>query len=430
MTPNFLAESFAANPLLIDPSRVALVNAALNAVATSELSAVLLQSTAKQEDDFWGTEGGNPYRPYTVVNGVLQIPVVGILLNKFPYQFGRFATGYAYVEKAISRGLLDPDVHGIALMIDSPGGEVAGCWECAEKIRAARDDKPVMAFADYAYSAAFALASSASEVVVSRSGGTGSVGVVTTHVDISGALASEGVKITFIFAGKHKVEGNAYEALSDSVKSRIQDRIDRLYSVFVSLVAESRGMDEKAVRDTEALTYDAQDSVSVGFADRVGALDEELVAFSEGLADQKDGSQMTTKVDDKAVSFTQEQMDAAVAAATLSARAEGVVAEQARRTSILGCDAAKTRPQAAAALIEGGLAATQAVALLGNLPVESATGVAAHAGGVKKTPFEAAMAASPNPNVGAQHGDTDTQMSVVDSVFASVGRGHPPAGRN
>jgi len=86
-----------------------------------------------------------------------------------------------------------------------------------------------------------------------------------------------GIKLTLIYAGKHKVDGNAYEKLPDSVKGRIQERIDRIYGVFTSTVARNRGIDDNAVRATEALTFDAQDSTAQGFADRIGALEEEMV---------------------------------------------------------------------------------------------------------------------------------------------------------
>jgi len=425
MKNSHFAEAFAADPLLIDPARVALVNASLNTLSDSDEMQTMMAPALASEDGYWDHpyEAGepHPYRPYSVSNGTLSIPVQGVLLNNFSFQYGRYATGYSYVEKALTRGLADPGVDRIALVINSPGGEVAGCFECSDKIFEARGVKPIGAFAaDHAYSAAYALASSASTLSVTRSGGTGSVGVVTTHVDFSEALANDGIKVTFIFAGKHKVEGNAYEALSDSAKARIQDRIDRIYSVFTGMVARNRGMDEKAVRATEALTFDAQDSVAKGFADRIGALAEEMVAFSEDVTDQEDESLMTT--------FTQEQMDAAVQAATAQAMTDGAAAEHARRTAIMGCDAAQTRPLAAAAFVDGGLASEQAIALLGKLPEEKATVAPAPApvavAAAGSTPFDKHMEATGNPEVGATapgaDKDADDDMKATASIVGSV----------
>src|SRR5574343_323197 len=83
-----------------------------------------------------------------------------------------------------------------------------------------------------------------------------------------------GVKITFIYAGDHKVDGNPYEPLPEDVKNRMQARIDGLYDIFVSTVARNLGIAEEAVRATEALTYSAEEAVSIGFAHEILACDE------------------------------------------------------------------------------------------------------------------------------------------------------------
>jgi len=71
--------------------------------------------------------------------------------------------------------LADPRVRGIVLDIDSPGGEAAGLFDLADRIAAARAIKPIWAVAnDAAFSAAYALAASASCVTLTRTAGVGS----------------------------------------------------------------------------------------------------------------------------------------------------------------------------------------------------------------------------------------------------------------
>lgn len=433
-----LAEAFSGEPLLIEPGKVDVVGSTIQYLATDEEAAKLLNEgmTAGPQmgmDEFWGHDD-HPYRPYTVHNGVLQIPIQGTLLNRFSYQFGRWATGYRYIEAALARGLADPDVKAIALIVDSPGGEVAGCFELADKIHAGRSEKPIRAFAaDHAYSAAYALASSANEIVVTRSGGTGSVGVVTAHVDQSERLDKMGIKLTLIYAGKHKVDGKAYEKLPDSVKDRIQVRIDRIYGVFTSTVARNRGIDESVVKGSEALTFDAQDSKAQGFADRIGALEEEMVVFTNEAAE----------AEDEQMAITQEQMDAAVDAAKAEAHAAGVAegksagttegmnAERERVTAIMGSDEAKKRPAAAQMMVDLGVPADKASEQLAKLPEEAAAAPKGkeNAKG-QKSGFEAAMENSGNPQVGAESGEDEgaPQMSVADGIFASAG--YSPAKAN
>lgn len=417
------------SPLLISADAEQLFLQTMNDLSGNEDFAKAMGLSAQaslshEDDDFWGDDWA---RPYNVQNGILVIPVSGVLLNRFSYQFGRWATGYQYIERAFTRGQEDPEVNGIALAIDSPGGEVAGNFELVDKMAAMRGSKPVRAYAaDHAYSAAFSIASVADEIIVSRSGGVGSVGVVTAHVEFSEAMKEMGVKVTFIFAGKHKVEGNPYEKLPDGAKQRIQARIDRIYGEFTGLVARNRGMDEQAVRDTEALTYDASDALDVNFADRVGAMEEELVIFSKEAEPESElmanapKKPTTPAAENDGGQITQAQLDAAVTEAKAEGHAEGVAAEQDRMAAILGSDEGKARPVAAQAALEAGMSAESAITMLGKLPTETAEAPEPAA----ETPAPAAEAPAPspfakamgkgNPEVGAEAAPSSSESAEAD----------------
>lgn len=368
-------------PLLIDPNCEELFVHSILGMETHAhyADAMTVHDAYGLSDDFWDDEDEfiSWLRPYNVSGGVLTIPVYGVLINKLSIKFGGFATGYTYIERAVERGLADPEVQAIAFDIDSPGGEVAGNFDLVEKIAAQRGEKPMFAFAnDHAFSAAYSIATAADEIVLSRSGGVGSVGVVTMHMDVSERMAKMGVKITFIYAGKHKVEGNPYEALPEAAKARIQDRIDRIYGEFVALVAENRGLEEQAVRDTEALTYDASNALDVGFADKIGAMEEEMAAFREAATE---GSQMALQPKPKTAAaenesgITQAQMEDAVSTAKAEGMTEGATAAKDRINAILGCDEAKARPKAAfSAAMNTDMSVDQAKAFLADLPEEQA----------------------------------------------------------
>ena len=216
------------------------------------------------------------YRPYTVSDGILTVPVFGSLLNRVTYQIGTFATGYEYIRRAVRRGVADANVRGIVLHCDSYGGHAAGCFELVRDIRGMHGEKPIVSYVgDYAFSAGYAVATAGEEIVAAPSGSTGSVGVLIMHVDYSKMLADEGVKVTFIKAGERKVDGNAFEPLSERAQADFQQRVNKLYGQFTALVANNREMAESAVRDTEAATYDAEESVEIGFADRIGNMSAE-----------------------------------------------------------------------------------------------------------------------------------------------------------
>ena len=344
---NPLLASFKNQPALISVGMEQTFESYLDQASTMLNKVQAAGDAPQMSDDFWFAEGDWRafLRPYHVKNGTLMIPVKGVLLHDFPYQYGAYATGYAYIDKALERGLADPEVKRIAWVIDSGGGAVAGCFACADRIYAARGSKPMQAFAnEHAYSAAYAIASAVGPINVAETGGVGSIGVVTAHFDVSAAVEQAGYKITFIHFGKHKVDGNPYEALSPEVKERIQSRIDGLGEVFVQRSARNRGMDAEAVRATEALTFTASEAVSNGLADSIGSLDDAIAAFAADMSNQEDDNMIT-----------QEQLDAAVTEAKASAKAEGVKegtaaganAERARFAAIVNSEAGQARPKAA-----------------------------------------------------------------------------------
>jgi ClpP class serine protease len=133
-----------------------------------------------------------------------------------------------------------------------------------------------------ALSAAYAIASAADRVYVTRTGEIGSVGVVAVHVDESGADAKAGLAWTFVFAGERKVDGNAHEPLSERARSAIQADVDRLYAELCALVAANRGLTPESVRGTQAAVYRGEIAISAGLADRIGTLD---LAISEMAAE-------------------------------------------------------------------------------------------------------------------------------------------------
>lgn len=408
-----LMESFDNGQALIAASQVRQVEACLQALLSQEHGQAMLDDRAYNDDGFWPdpTSWKAPYRPYVIVDGILQIPVKGVLLHEFGYADGNWATGYVYIQRAFERGVADFKaglIKGIALICDTPGGMVAGCFDCVDNIFALKEESgvPVWGFAhESAYSAGYAVISVSDVIYVSRTGGVGSIGVVTSHIDASGMMQQIGLKRTYIFAGKHKVDGNSDGPLPADVQERIQARIDELYDVFVASVARNRPqLKDQAIRDTEALTFTATEALSNKLADHIGSLNDALVAFAADLSSDNDGDDTMSALDAAA-------QEAAITAARAEGHAtgltEGATAERARITTILGTPEAKERPKAAlAAALRSPMSAEDTQAFLADLPKEAAEAPTAPApaadANVDRTEgFDLAMEQSGNPRVGA-----------------------------
>ena len=217
--------------------------------------------------------------------GVVVIPVVGSLVRRtMGLEPASGFTSYAEIAGMVDAAISDPSVEGILLDIDSPGGEAGGVFELGERIRAADAAKPIWAVAsDSAYSAAYAIGCAASRLVVTRTGGVGSIGVIAMHVDQTARDAQQGYRYTPITAGEQKNDFSPHEKLGPDAHARLQAEVDRLYGLFVTHVAAMRRLDADAVRTTEAGIYFGEEAVSAGLVDAVGSFDSVIAEFGSFL---------------------------------------------------------------------------------------------------------------------------------------------------
>uniref|UniRef100_A0A3B0JCJ3 Signal peptide peptidase SppA n=1 Tax=Wolbachia endosymbiont of Aleurodicus dispersus TaxID=1288877 RepID=A0A3B0JCJ3_9RICK len=202
------------------------------------------------------------------------IPIHGILTKK-PGAFDDFLgmTSYEKIQEEVEEALSNKDIETILLDIDSPGGEVNGLFDLADFIYESRAKKKILAIAnDDAYSAAYAIASSAEKVFVSRTSGVGSIGVIASHIDQSRFDEKQGIKYTTIFAGSRKNDLNPHEPINSEGLKSLREEIDRLYEMFVQLIERNRNLSIEAIKSTEAGLYFGKNAVDIGFADGITIL--------------------------------------------------------------------------------------------------------------------------------------------------------------
>jgi signal peptide peptidase SppA len=205
-------------------------------------------------------------------DGIAVIPIEGTLVHK---SYGVDALSglcsYTDIQSEVQDAAKDPAVKAILLDIDSHGGEVAGAFDAADAIYNARLAKPVFAVANNdALSGAYLLASGADRIYVSRTSGVGSVGVMVTHLDMTGNDEKLGFKYTIVHAGARKADLHPHVPLSEEARQVLEAAVDRTYGMLVAAVARNRGLSEAAIRGTEAAVFLGSDGVNVRLADRMG----------------------------------------------------------------------------------------------------------------------------------------------------------------
>lgn len=153
-----------------------------------------------------GLEPAGAFDGYITADGIAVIELRGTLM-KFCSSFCG-GTSTTRARRAIREAVADGRVRGIMLLVDSPGGTVAGTAELADDISEANQKKPVWAYAeDFMASAAYWVSSQCARIGANRTALVGSLGTLMGMYDYSAAFKDAGIEPKVYRTGKRKGAG-------------------------------------------------------------------------------------------------------------------------------------------------------------------------------------------------------------------------------
>lgn len=443
--------------LLVHPQKLDAIIAGLGQRLLGSQFEQDLSATAALPTELFSTrKGPRADRGYQVIDGVAVLNVSGALVHKTRMEADSSTLlGYNSIAADLQDAMDNPDVHALLQVWDSPGGEAQGAFEYASRALDLRGKKPFVAIADgMAASAGYLGASAADQIAITSTGYVGSIGVVMRHIDMSAALMAEGVRVSHIYAGSHKIDGNSFEPLSPAVRADFQSEVDSLYTTFIDSVSQARKVNPDALRATQAQTYRGQAAISAGLADRISTTDaliSELAAQrartypvgqskaranastterTQMQGNQPDGQSSVNPQPQANASpatapaaaaqpekptmttFTQSDLDAASATAMNA----GAQAERVRIATILDHPNASAQAALARQCISTGMSVEQSTAILGAVVAAPAAPAA------QGNQFAAAMSAVGNPNVSGIEGKQSSGDPALEAeqLAASV----------
>lgn len=183
------------------------------------------------------------------------------------------------VSRYLERLEADPSVKAAVIRIDSPGGSVAASQAIAGMIE--EFSKPiVVSMGDIAASGGYYISAPADRIFAMPGTMTGSIGVITSVVDLHGLYEKLGIKDQIVKSGRHK---DMYQrTLTPEERELIQKLSDAAYEQFVTYVAVHRGLTVERVRElaTGELFLGSQ-AVELGLVDAVGDLNDAVAAAAE-----------------------------------------------------------------------------------------------------------------------------------------------------
>jgi ClpP class serine protease len=211
--------------------------------------------------------------------GVAVIPVVGPIFpraNLFTEISG--ATSIDVLAQDLRTAADDPGVRSIVLDIDSPGGQVTGVAELANRIRSAAGKKPIIGYASGTLaSGAYWLGSAADALILSPTTAAGSIGVVT-------GMRRPDPKDDTIEIVSSLAPNKRVDVSTDAGRAEVQRVVDDLHDVFERAVAQHRGVSVERVRSDfgRGGVLIGAKAVAAGMADKVGDFESLVSELAQG----------------------------------------------------------------------------------------------------------------------------------------------------
>jgi len=178
----------------------------------------------------------------------------------------------AFIKKANE----DPQIKGIILEINSPGGEVVASEEIAQAVKNSK--KPVVAWIrEVGASGAYWIASASSVIVADRLSITGSIGVLASYLEFSGLFEKYGITYQKLTSGELKDTGTPFRSLQDNEKEILQKKLDLIQEIFITEVAQNRKLPEQSVRElATGMFYLGLEAKQNGLIDVIGSKQEAI----------------------------------------------------------------------------------------------------------------------------------------------------------
>lgn len=239
-----------------------------------------------------GGSGGDR-REFALVDGIAVISLSGAMMKQSSSLSQSTSTVFA--RRQIRQAAADPDVRGILLRIDSPGGTVSGTGDLAADVAAAATKKKVVGYVeDLCASAAYWVASQCTRVMANATALVGSIGIYGVLQDWSGYAAKEGIKVHVVRAGEFKGTGVEGTEITQKQLADYQRIIDDLNEHFVRGVAAGRKMSLATVRElADGRIHVAAEAQAKGLIDAVGTIDEALSSFPSKSSQSRSSAKMS-----------------------------------------------------------------------------------------------------------------------------------------
>jgi protease-4 len=174
--------------------------------------------------------------------------------------------------EVIEEASRDSSARALLLVIDSPGGSMAGGEALHGALKRFAEKKPLVALmGGTAASAGYMIAMPAQHVLAREATVTGSIGVLLQSFDVSELMTRLGIRPDILASGPFKAQPNPFQPLSDQGRAEMMRVLEDLHGQFIAMVAAGRRMDEARVRPlADGRVFTGRQALGLGLIDAIG----------------------------------------------------------------------------------------------------------------------------------------------------------------
>jgi protease-4 len=166
----------------------------------------------------------------------------------------------------------DPVVRGVALRVDSPGGDALASDLLYRSVDRLRREKPVVvSMGDVAASGGYYLAAAADAVFAEPGTITGSIGVVGGKLNVGGLYERMGIAKEAVQKGARAGLLSEARGFTPDERAAVRREMEAIYDTFLDRVAEGRQLPRKGLKKlAEGRIWSGKQAQSLGLVDALG----------------------------------------------------------------------------------------------------------------------------------------------------------------
>lgn len=178
----------------------------------------------------------------------------------------------------------DKNVRSVVIRINSPGGSASASQEMFQAVQRLRKVKPVIcSMGDVAASGGYYVASGCDKIYANGATTTGSIGVISSSVNVYGLISRYGVQDDTVKSARLKGGTNPLAPIDPLDRALRKKQIENIYAQFVADVVTGRAKATKGKLTKAKLlplangtTYTGQQAKANGLIDELGGLHDAI----------------------------------------------------------------------------------------------------------------------------------------------------------